>query len=374
MKGQILFFLALTLTFCSSGSAIKCSICSDLTDPTCKKASVKDCAATDTMCFVSTTEITQGGTTTTRIIKKCADSSLCPAADTQTYSLNTGSGQVFAQATCCNKTNCNKDAPPLPSPPGNSSVQCPTCDPQTGTCTTNVTCNELETSCFQTTATTTSASSLPTRGCASPKMCTTSVLNTFLPELSPYTAVTGPSSCSSNTTTVPPTTTTTAPVQNLSCSICTDPADPTCKQATVQRCPVTSTMCFVSTTQITQNGTTTTRVIKKCADSSLCPVADTQTYSLNTGSGQVFAQATCCNKTNCNKDSPQLPSPPGNSSVQCPTCDPQTGTCTTNVTCNELETSCFQTTATTSSASNLPTQGCASPNTGSNLCSEHIST
>ncbi|XP_055009832.1 uncharacterized protein LOC129408947 [Boleophthalmus pectinirostris] len=174
------------------------TVCKDSTDPTCKQSPVQDCT-TETMCFVSTIQITQGGTTTTRIIKKCADSSLCPVADTQTYSLNTGSGQVFAQATCCNKTNCNRDAPPLPSPPGNSSVQCPTCDPQTGTCTTNVTCNELETSCFQTTATT-SASSLPVQGCASANTNSISVLITFLPVLSVYKNVTNISILSPTTT------------------------------------------------------------------------------------------------------------------------------------------------------------------------------
>ncbi|KAJ0070526.1 hypothetical protein NL108_014154 [Boleophthalmus pectinirostris] len=145
------------------------------------------------MCFVSTTQITQGGTTTTRIIKKCADSSLCPVADTQTYSLNTGFGQVFAQATCCNKTNCNKNTPPLPSPPGPDSLGCPTCDPLTGRCDASVRCNVLETSCFITTATT--PSSTIVQGCASPNTCSNSVLNTLLPELSPIETVTGPSSC-----------------------------------------------------------------------------------------------------------------------------------------------------------------------------------
>ncbi|XP_055009890.1 integumentary mucin C.1-like [Boleophthalmus pectinirostris] len=183
------------------------------------------------MCFVSTIQITRRGTTNTIIviiIKKCADSSLCPAAGTQTYSLNPGSGQVFAQATCCATANCNKVTPTLPSPPGNSSVQCPTCDPQTGTCTTNVTCNELETSCFQTTATTFSSSGIPTRGCASPNTCPTSVLNTFLPKLSPYTAVTGPTSCTSRTTTtVPPTTTTPAPTTTTPAQTTTTPAPTT---------------------------------------------------------------------------------------------------------------------------------------------------
>lgn len=169
------------------------------------------------MCIAATIKITSSGTTTQRIIKSCADSTLCPAVGSQTFSLTTGaSTTMLAQATCCNNNNCNKDAPTLLATPTLGLLQCYNCNPLTGPCTTSIQCNSLETSCFQTTARTLSGT-VPVHGCTSASTCASSSTLTRLLLLAAHGSVTGPTSCCTTDncnvliTTAPPTTITSAP-------------------------------------------------------------------------------------------------------------------------------------------------------------------
>uniref|UniRef100_A0A3B4XLD5 UPAR/Ly6 domain-containing protein n=1 Tax=Seriola lalandi dorsalis TaxID=1841481 RepID=A0A3B4XLD5_SERLL len=111
------------------------------------------------------------GTTVQQIIKACASSSLCPAAGSQTFSVNLGFTSTVISALCCSTNNCNSDTQSFPAVPSNNSLQCFSCDSALATnCTTRINCRGVEDRCFQTNVTV-GSNSTSFFGCASESWC-----------------------------------------------------------------------------------------------------------------------------------------------------------------------------------------------------------
>ncbi|XP_072299916.1 uncharacterized protein [Eucyclogobius newberryi] len=149
MKNTLLLSLALTIALSiNSVAGLSCTTCSDPNDSNCVSTILAPCQNGEVQCVSATIQTKSGPSTSTTKVKGCAASSLCPASMTQDFSLNVGSSQVLAKAVCCSSDNCNTADAPAPSTPGTGSLQCFSCDPTTGTCSTGLTCNTLENNCF----------------------------------------------------------------------------------------------------------------------------------------------------------------------------------------------------------------------------------
>ncbi|XP_072294818.1 uncharacterized protein [Eucyclogobius newberryi] len=153
MKTTLLLSLALTIALSiNSVAGLSCTTCSDPSDSNCVSTTLKPCQNGEVQCvsaFIQTTSATfSGPSISTKKVKGCAVSSLCPFSITQDFSLNVGTSNVLAKAVCCSSDNCNTADAAAPSTPGPGSLQCFSCDPLTGTCSTALTCNALEGYCF----------------------------------------------------------------------------------------------------------------------------------------------------------------------------------------------------------------------------------
>ncbi|XP_055364206.1 phospholipase A2 inhibitor and Ly6/PLAUR domain-containing protein-like [Betta splendens] len=101
--------LTLMVTLFSTAGALKCETC---TNTQCSSTAPVTCTS-ETMCVTASIQATSSGTTVPQIFKACASSSLCPAAGTQTFSLDLRASSAVASAHCCNTDNCNSATLPF---------------------------------------------------------------------------------------------------------------------------------------------------------------------------------------------------------------------------------------------------------------------
>ncbi|XP_062251594.1 integumentary mucin C.1-like [Platichthys flesus] len=210
---KLLLSLTLIWALSSTGEALVCETC---TDVTCSTTAAVTCP-TGTMCITASIQAVSSGTPGQQIYKACAPPSLCPATGSSTFSVNLGVSSALASATCCNTDNCNSNTPPFPVVPADNSLQCHFCNPMTSDCSSSVQCRGTEDLCFQASVTNTGGTS-PAFGCASTNLCAAAASLGSLPFMQSVGNITsGPACCGTSlcntltTTTTTPTTTTTTP-------------------------------------------------------------------------------------------------------------------------------------------------------------------
>ncbi|KAK7916268.1 hypothetical protein WMY93_012029 [Mugilogobius chulae] len=205
--------------------------------------------------------VTSTSGTVTQIYKGCVDTGLCPSTGTKDFSVDVGTGNVLGRADCCDTNNCNAADAVAPTTPTAGTLQCNTFDPVTNTYSSVLSCNSLETRCFQTSVTV-SGSTGNALGCSSLNLCESSVAS-LTPLLSGLGTInTTPSCCSTNncntpvTTAAPTTTTTTAPTTTTTTAPTTTTT--TAPTTTTTAAPTTTTTTAPTTTTTTAPTTTTT--------------------------------------------------------------------------------------------------------------------
>ncbi|XP_053286842.1 keratin-associated protein 10-9 [Pleuronectes platessa] len=207
---KLLLSLTLIWALSSTGEALVCETCTDVTDAACSTTAAVPCP-TETMCITASIQAVSSGTPGQQIYKACAPPSLCPAIGSSTFSVNLGVSSALANATCCNADSCNSNTPPLPEVPAVNSLQCHVCNPVTSDCSSSVQCKGTEDLCFQASVTNTGVTS-PAFGCASTNLCAAAASLRSLPFMQDVGTITsGPVCCGTslcNTTTTTTTTTT----------------------------------------------------------------------------------------------------------------------------------------------------------------------
>ncbi|XP_056234931.1 phospholipase A2 inhibitor and Ly6/PLAUR domain-containing protein-like [Seriola aureovittata] len=166
---KLILSLTLIWALSSTAGALVCQTCSN---PQCSSTVPFTCPS-ETMCVTASALVSVSGTTVQQIVKGCASSSLCPAAGSQTFSVNLGFTSTVISALCCSTDNCNSDTQSFPAVPSNNSLQCFSCDSALATnCTTRINCRGVEDRCFQTNVTV-GSNSTSFFGCASRNACAT---------------------------------------------------------------------------------------------------------------------------------------------------------------------------------------------------------
>ncbi|KAK7888748.1 hypothetical protein WMY93_024308 [Mugilogobius chulae] len=252
------------------------------------------------MCLVATVQASgPASSLSSWVVKTCADSSLCPAAGTQTFSFNTGQSNVLAQTTAAHLQTATKTFQQvrLPAAPPAGSNKCYSCDPETETCRTPITCNSLETNCFSSSAVASDSRQVPVYGCASPNTCLSSSALDALGLLSHYGRISGPLSCCRGDNCNAPPTLKPPPTSAGESRSASHPVHDLVKVRVRIR-------FYEGVKSYGLRGRSSVRVLKSCADSSVCPRVGSQTFSLNSGTSSVLTQASCCDRHNCNRDAP----------------------------------------------------------------------
>ncbi|XP_035999400.1 phospholipase A2 inhibitor and Ly6/PLAUR domain-containing protein-like [Fundulus heteroclitus] len=144
MMKRILLLNLISALYSTAG-ALLCETCQD---ESCSTTFTNTCNL-ETMCITASIQGYSSGSTTQRIYKACASSSLCQQTGAQTFSVNLGIEKAIASAVCCNTDNCNSQTLPYPSSQAPNSFQCNVCD-QSSQC--NILpCEGDETNCFSAT-------------------------------------------------------------------------------------------------------------------------------------------------------------------------------------------------------------------------------
>ncbi|XP_055012788.1 urokinase plasminogen activator surface receptor-like [Boleophthalmus pectinirostris] len=242
--------------------------------------------------------------------KGCASASDCTAAGSEFVSYNYGPNTYAVNTTCCDTDNCNNQNQPIVAPPVGS-LQCYSCDPYSYECTANVTCNTQEV-CGQ--AVVDQYKPIPSilRLCVSENLCNNITLSRRYFGFSTSVSCCNTSHC------------------NVPDSSCSSQRSVTCSKLA----PFCYTDAYAGSYSYGSYNYSYSWIDKGCAPPSICTAAGSEFVSYDAGSRSYLRNKTCCDTDDCNAPNPTSP-PDG--SLQCYSCNSDSDSCNSIVTCNTQE-------------------------------------